>query len=78
VKAAAFDAPGFFAALDAIRESRTMTWAQVSRECNVSASTMTALANGNLPSVGSLAKLKLWAGISIDRFFRAALDSGGK
>jgi hypothetical protein len=69
---AVFDAPAFFNALDAIRESRSLNWAQVSRECDVPSSTMTGLANGSLPSVGSLAKMKLWAGISIDRFFTIA------
>jgi transcriptional regulator with XRE-family HTH domain len=67
---AIFDARAFFVALDAIRESRALTWAEVSRQSEVPSSTMTALEHGNLPSVGSLAKMRCWAGISVDRFFR--------
>lgn len=67
---AIFDGPAFFAALDTIRECRAMNWRQVSDETGVPASTLTRLAQGKDPSVDSLAKLKVWMGVSIDKYFR--------
>jgi transcriptional regulator with XRE-family HTH domain len=67
---AIFDGPALFSACDAIRESRGLTWKQVADEAGVPASTLTRLGQGKHPSVDSLAGIKCWMGISIDRFFR--------
>lgn len=70
---AVFDAAAFFSALDAIRESRGLNWRQVADESGVPASTLTRMGQGKQPSVDSLAGMKCWAGISVDRFFRMTL-----
>jgi transcriptional regulator with XRE-family HTH domain len=65
-----FDAEAFFAALDAQRQSRGITWKQVAAESGVSASTLTRLAQGRRPDVDSLAALAAWSGLDVDRFIR--------
>lgn len=65
-----FDAPAFFAALDAEREARGMTWKQVAAEAGVSASTLTRMGQGRRPDVDSLAALAAWSGLDPKAFFR--------
>ena len=63
-----FDAEGFFDALDDQRKSRGLTWKQVSDESEVSASTLTRMAQGRRPDVDSMAALLNWSGLSADAF----------
>src|SRR5215831_1538741 len=63
-----FDAEALFAALDAERLSRGLTWKQVSNETGVSASTLTRMAQGRRPDVDGLAALCLWSGLKADDF----------
>lgn len=70
-KSGRFDADAFFAALDAERQSRQLTWKRVADEAGVSASTLTRMAQGRRPDVDSLAALATWAGLSSDQFVRA-------
>ena len=63
-----FDAEAFYAALDAERRSRRYTWKQVAEEAQVSASTLTRMAQGRRPDVDSLAALVTWAGLNADNF----------
>ena len=65
-----FDAEAFYAALDAERRSRRYTWKQVAKESQVSASTLTRMAQGRRPDVDSLAALVAWSGLSADAFVR--------
>lgn len=65
-----FDAEAFYAALDAERRSRQQTWKKVADEAQVSASTLTRMAQGRRPDVDSLAALISWSGLSADRFVR--------
>ena len=44
------------------------TWKQVAAEAQVSASTLTRMAQGRRPDVDSLAALVTWAGLSADNF----------
>ena len=67
-----FDADAFYAALDGERRSRRYTWKHVAEEAQVSASTLTRMAQGRRPDVDSLAALVAWAGMSADSF----VDSG--
>ena len=74
-----FDADAFYAALDAERRSRRCTWKQVAEEAQVSASTLTRMAQGRRPDVDSLAALVTWAGLSADNFVgnnRPGLEPG--
>ena len=64
-----FDGESFFAVLDAARQAKKFTWKKVAVEANISASTLTRLAQGRRPDVDSLAALCKWASISADRFF---------
>lgn len=63
-----FDGVAFFAALDGVREARTLNWKQVAQGAGVSPSTLTRLAQGKRPDVDSLAALVDWAGLSADDF----------
>jgi transcriptional regulator with XRE-family HTH domain len=63
-----FDAPAFFAALDAEREARKRNWKQVAEQAGVSQSTLTRLAQGKRPDVDSLAALVDWAGLKADDY----------
>ena len=65
-----FDAEGFYLALDAERRSRRLTWKRVAEEAQVSASTLTRMAQGRRPDVDSLAALVAWSGLSADDFVR--------
>lgn len=58
-----FDNEGFFAALDAQRIARGMTWKQVADSAKVSASTLTRMSQGKRPDVDSLSALVNWSGL---------------
>lgn len=65
-----FDAPAFYAAIDAVRESRGKTWKQVADEAEISASTLTRMGQGKRPDVDSLAALANWSRLDVDQFIR--------
>ena len=65
-----FDAEGFYLAIDAERRSRRLTWKRVAEEAQVSASTLTRMAQGRRPDVDSLAALVAWSGLKADDFVR--------
>jgi transcriptional regulator with XRE-family HTH domain len=62
------DTEALFAALDAERKSRKLSWRQLAAEVGVSPSTMTRLANGQRPDVDAFAALVRWLGQSADSF----------
>ncbi|KZY04200.1 MULTISPECIES: helix-turn-helix domain-containing protein [unclassified Sulfitobacter] len=66
-----FDGNGFYAALDAVREERKLTWRKVAEQSGVSASSLTRISQGKRPDVDSLASLCSWAKLSADDFMRA-------
>lgn len=65
-----FDAEAFFAALDAERRSRGVTWKKIAEQAKVPASTLTRMSQGRRPDVDSLAALCSWSGLSADSFTR--------
>lgn len=67
-----FDNEAFFAALDAERQSRRLTWKKVAEQAKVPASTLTRMSQGRRPDVDSLAALCTWAGLSAEKFSRGA------
>lgn len=69
---ATFDNEAFFAALDAKRVARRITWKQVAEETGVSASTLTRMAQGRRPDVDGLAALLRWSGLPAEAFMGAA------
>ena len=63
-----FDGEAFFAALDAEREARRITWKKVAQEAGVPASSLTRMSQGRRPDVDTLAALCTWSGLSADNF----------
>ncbi|WP_285736019.1 helix-turn-helix domain-containing protein [Kitasatospora phosalacinea] len=57
-----------YAALDAARASRDLSWRQLAVRVGVSPSTMTRLANGNRPDVDAFAALVSWLGEPAESF----------
>ncbi|WP_079149166.1 helix-turn-helix domain-containing protein [Streptomyces agglomeratus] len=66
-----FDTAGFYAALDAARQARSLNWKQVAAGSGVSASTLTRMAQGKRPDVDGLAALCAWSGLDADSFVRS-------
>lgn len=65
-----FDAEAFYAALDATRRSRGLTWKQVANDAGITASTLTRMGQGRRPDVDSLAALTSWSGLDVNGFLR--------
>ena len=65
-----FDTSGFFAALDAQRRTKSMTWRGVAIKAGVSASTLTRMSQGKRPDVDGLASLLAWSGLIAEDFIR--------
>jgi len=66
-----FDVVAFYAALDAQRLARNLTWKKVASEAKVSASTLTRMGQGKRPDVDSLAALCDWSGLDADDYIRS-------
>jgi transcriptional regulator with XRE-family HTH domain len=66
-----FDAEGFYAALDAVRQTQKIHWKDVAQRAGVSASTLTRMAQGRRPDVDSLAALCQWGELDADEFMRS-------
>jgi transcriptional regulator with XRE-family HTH domain len=63
-----FDTEAFYAAIDAQRQAKKLTWKQVATQSGVSASTLTRMAQGRSPDVDGLAALLEWSGLDVDTF----------
>ncbi len=63
-----FQNEAFFAALDGQRQSKKMTWKKVAEKAEVSASTLTRIAQGKRPDVDTLAALCNWSGLNPNDF----------
>lgn len=66
-----FDAESFFAALEAAKIARAITWKKVAEEADVPASTLTRMSQGRRPDVDSLAGLCGWSGLRVEDFTRS-------
>lgn len=60
--------PGLYAALDAVREHRGLSWRQLAREVEVSPSTFSRLANRQKPDVDAFAAMVRWLNVPAERF----------
>lgn len=65
-----FDGEAFFAAIEAAKEAREVTWKAVAEQSRVPASTLTRMSQGRRPDVDSLAALCAWSGLKIEDFTR--------
>jgi transcriptional regulator with XRE-family HTH domain len=63
-----FDVERFYAALDATREARGLTWRAVAQQSGVAASTLTRIGQGKRPDVDGLSALLSWAGLDAKNF----------
>lgn len=66
-----FAGESFYAALDAHRQSRRLTWRKVALEAGVSQSTLTRMSQGKRPDVDTFGRLCRWAGLDADNFFES-------
>lgn len=67
-----FDNEGFYAALNAVRLSRQMTWKDVAAETGVNASTLSRIGQGSNPDVDGLAALLKWSKLKAEDFIDGA------
>ena len=74
VSAQAFDVSGFYAALDSVRRSRGLTWRQVAKQAQVSASSLTRMTRGSRPDIDTVASLASWASVDPSVFFPRETD----
>ena len=65
-----FNSVGFYAAVDAQRVARGLTWKEVSEESGVSASTLSRMSKGKGPDIDGLALLLSWAGLDAADFLK--------
>lgn len=63
-----FDSAALYAALDAQRRSRGMTWAEVAAEIGVSASTLTRTRLGGRMEVDGMLAMARWLGRTAESF----------
>lgn len=69
-----FDTRALYAALDAERQARGVTWAQVSRETGVSVSGLTNTRKGGRLEVDGMLAMVEWLGRTVESFtWRAPL-----
>lgn len=66
-----FDQSAFYAAIDAKRQERGLTWKQMAAESGVGASTLTRMRQGKGPDAKGLASLVAWSGLNLDSFVRS-------
>ena len=71
-----FDLSGFYAALDAQRVSKKLTWKKVAEASGVSASTLTRMAQGKRPDVDGLAALLKWSCLDVTHFIEGTRPDG--
>jgi transcriptional regulator with XRE-family HTH domain len=62
------DVAALYAALDAQRRAREISWRQVAKEAGVSPSTITRMKDSNRPDVDGFAALVGWLGIPAEEF----------
>jgi len=62
------DIPALYVALDARRNKEGMSWRDLARELELSASIFTRLAQGCAPEMASYARMTNWLGVSMDDF----------
>jgi transcriptional regulator with XRE-family HTH domain len=65
-----FDAKALYAALDAQRQARGLTWIQVAAETGVSAATITRTRSGGRLEVDGMLAMVRWLGVSVETFVR--------
>jgi len=65
-----FDAKALYAALDAQRLTRKLTWTEVSAEIGVSAATITRTRSGGRLEVDGMLAMVRWLNVPVETFVR--------
>ena len=65
-----FDGTALYAALDAQRTERGLSWADVARETGVAASTLTGTKKGGRLEVDGMLAMVRWLGRTVESFTR--------
>jgi transcriptional regulator with XRE-family HTH domain len=65
---ATVDVRGLYAALDAARASKRLSWRQLAKEIGVSPSTMTRMGNGQKPEINAFAAMVRWLNMPAENF----------
>lgn len=68
----AVDVKSLHAALDHAREEKGLSWRQLAKELDVSASTLSRMVNGLKPDVSAFAAMTTWLKMPADSFFRVS------
>lgn len=68
----AVDVKSLHAALDHAREEKGLSWRQLAKELDVSASTLSRMVNGLKPDVSAFATMTTWLKMPADSFFRVS------
>lgn len=63
------DVEGLYAALDAKRTAKKMSWRDLAAAVSISPSTLTRMAKGHRPDVDGFAALVTWLQVPADEFF---------
>src|SRR5580700_2666597 len=63
-----FDRPALYAALDAQRRARGISWQQVARETGVAASTIVAIKRAGLMETDGMLAMVRWLGCTSEKF----------
>ena len=64
------DSRALYAALDAQRQARGMTWARVAAETRVSTATITRTRDGGRLEVDGMLAMVRWLGVPVETFVR--------
>jgi len=66
-----FDSNALYKALDQQRQDRGMTWADISKEISVSASTIRRTKEGGRMEVDGMIAMVDWLGLRVETFIRS-------
>ena len=71
------DVAALYAALESEKNARGMSWRQLARDCDLSPSTFTRMANGLRPDVDAFAALVQWLGQPAESFMTTDPEEAG-
>jgi transcriptional regulator with XRE-family HTH domain len=71
----AVDVKSLHAALDHARQEKGLSWRQLAKELDVSASTISRMANGLRPDVSAFAAMTTWLRMRAEDFYRVASET---
>lgn len=66
------DVKVLYAALDAARNERSLSWRQLAKELEVSPSTLSRIANGLKPDLSAFARMTTWLRMPAESFYVGA------